>query len=148
MADFVDVLDVNQENKNVFKKMPSIAIPKKIKMAHNDFISRLHDKKMENLEKTPEYIDFYMFVSDISNIGLVNNNGQYGYCSELQMAEHCMDIFEYFYPENYSKESILIVLSILEEIGCKLSHSRSAIYGCEMQKREFVWVDKSILVKI
>jgi hypothetical protein len=89
-----------------------------------------------------------MFVSDISNIGLVNNNGQYGYYSELQMAENCMDIFEYFYPENYSKESILIVLSILEEIGCKLSHSQVAIYGCEMQKREFVWVDKSILVKI
>ena len=89
-----------------------------------------------------------MFVSDILNIGLVNNNGQYGYYSELQMAENCMDIFEYFYPENYSKESILIVLSILEEIGCKLSQSRSAIYGCEMQKREFVWVAKSILVKI
>jgi hypothetical protein len=148
MADFVADLHLNQEKKIVFKKMPSIEIPNEIIMSYKVFLSHLDDEKMEKFKKTPEYIDFYKFVSDISNIGLVNDNGQYGYFSEPQLQEHCMNIFEYNYPENYSKESVLNVMSILEQLGYTYSKSRLAIYGCDIEQKEYVWVNRSILVKI
>ena len=138
-------------------------IPIEIIAAHREFMRIIHTNLPDFCDAkhtvyTPIQMNyvykFVNFISDITNIGLGNENGQHGYFNAIDEDESShfdIDCFEY--PLDDTANDIGMPQHIMEFLGyCgfEMNDELIAAYGGsgKLPKHQYIWTENTILVKI
>jgi hypothetical protein len=142
-----------------FKKEPTKVIPNEIITSHKQVMEIIIKKLNSNEGAAAEYDEhvknFCKFVSDVTNIGLCNENSQMGRPHDIinDPPIYYEDIFEYVISPidpygKYVANAANNIIEFLINCGFTMNETHIAGYGCGLNVNDFVWVENTILFKM